>query len=169
MGWFSKGVGLPAAMAIAGLVAPGVASAQGMPGGSYSHTCQNLSYVDGVLSGTCQTANGGWNNTQLNNAGDCSNGVVNSDGQLACASPPPQMTSANGAGTTNLTNPCGNEQAVYVIRPGQGASMIAVFVNSGDSVKINVLQGATYVSACGTAPDVTSVSDFKYFTVAPIP
>lgn len=56
----------------------------GLPPGDYKRTCQNM-YMEGdKLSGTCQKADGGWNNTSLRNVSQCRTRIVNENGNLIC-------------------------------------------------------------------------------------
>jgi hypothetical protein len=57
----------------------------GLPPGDYKRTCKNL-YMEGdKLSGTCQKAGGGWNDTSLKNVRQCRTRIVNDNGNLLCA------------------------------------------------------------------------------------
>jgi hypothetical protein len=55
-----------------------------VPSGTYSQTCRQI-YVQGdTLRAQCQTRDGRWNWTQLNDWDSCRSGIVNLDGQLHC-------------------------------------------------------------------------------------
>lgn len=55
-----------------------------VPRGSYVETCREV-YVRGdTLRARCQTADGGWRWSQLNDWDDCAGGIVNDNGQLIC-------------------------------------------------------------------------------------
>ena len=55
-----------------------------VPRGSYSQTCRNI-YVRGdKLRANCQTGDGGWRWSQLDDWDDCRGGIVNLNGQLVC-------------------------------------------------------------------------------------
>jgi hypothetical protein len=55
-----------------------------VPRGSYSQTCRNI-YVRGdKLRANCQTGDGRWNWSQLDDWDDCRGGIVNANGQLVC-------------------------------------------------------------------------------------
>jgi hypothetical protein len=56
----------------------------GLPPGDYKRTCQNMYMEGNKLSGTCQKADGGWNNTSLNNVSQCRTRIVNENGNLRC-------------------------------------------------------------------------------------
>lgn len=149
------------------LGAPSASSAQSLPGGSYSHTCNDIQMVSGVLEASCQRADGTWAAAAMPNPGACQNGVVNSNGALACASAPAVTTSQISAGRTTLTNPCNNQDAVYGIATNNSVSNgLVVFVKPGQSVDIVVTQGSSYVSKCGGIP--TDTSHFQYFNIIPL-
>ncbi|HEV3036439.1 MAG TPA: CVNH domain-containing protein [Candidatus Angelobacter sp.] len=55
-----------------------------VPRGTYSQTCRNI-YVRGdKLRASCQTGDGGWNWSQLDDWDDCRGGIVNDRGHLVC-------------------------------------------------------------------------------------
>ncbi|HEV3316102.1 MAG TPA: CVNH domain-containing protein [Candidatus Angelobacter sp.] len=55
-----------------------------VPRGSYSQTCRNI-YVRGdKLRANCQTGDGRWAWSQLDDWNDCRGGIVNVNGQLVC-------------------------------------------------------------------------------------
>ena len=55
-----------------------------VPRGSYTDTCRDI-YVNGdKLRARCQTADGGWRWSQLDDWDDCRGGIVNYNGQLTC-------------------------------------------------------------------------------------
>lgn len=56
----------------------------GLPPGDYRRTCQNIQMNGDRLNATCQKRSGGWRNTSLKNAYNCSSGIVNDDGNLRC-------------------------------------------------------------------------------------
>ena len=147
--------------------APTASWAQSLPNGNYSNTCNNIQMVSGVLEASCQQTDGSWVAAALPNPGACQNGVQNSNGALTCISAPVTSTSQSTAGRTTLTNPCGNQEAVYGIATNNNVSSgLVVFVKSGQSVDIVVTQGSSYVSACGVIP--TDTSHFQYFNVIPV-
>ncbi|PWC54736.1 CVNH domain-containing protein [Azospirillum sp. TSO22-1] len=74
-----------ACMAFAVAMAAGAASAQGVPDGSYLETCDNVRMRGDTLSATCATRNGRAVQSSLRNAMDCSGGIENINGRLACS------------------------------------------------------------------------------------
>jgi hypothetical protein len=56
----------------------------GIPPGDYRRTCQNVRISGQRLEATCQTTNGGWHNTSLNNFERCGDKISNVDGSLRC-------------------------------------------------------------------------------------
>jgi len=91
--------------AAAGLMSMRASAQTSLPGGSYINSCTNISIVGNVLEATCSTANQSTRQTALANAFNCSNGVMNSNGQLMCSNggggmpqpgpPPMQRTSGD--------------------------------------------------------------------------
>lgn len=74
-----------AAMTLAVALTAGAASAQGVPDGSYLDTCTNVRMRGDTLSATCQTRNGRTTQSSLRDAMDCSGGIENINGRLACS------------------------------------------------------------------------------------
>lgn len=61
------------------------ASAQAAPPpGPYNESCQNIQMKGATLHAKCQTADGKWADTKLENAGKCADGVINLNGILSC-------------------------------------------------------------------------------------
>lgn len=56
----------------------------GVPGGGYAQTCQDIHANGNTLEANCQTTNGQWNRTSLQNFNECTGGIENVDGRLAC-------------------------------------------------------------------------------------
>lgn len=56
----------------------------GPPQGSYLQTCRDVRARYNTLSATCETSNGQWLNTSLDNFSQCQGGIVNIEGQLRC-------------------------------------------------------------------------------------
>jgi hypothetical protein len=149
------------------LAAPSISHAQGIPPGTYSNTCTNIAVIDNTLEATCTRNNGVQINAALTNPSGCNYGVANQDGSLVCDSPP-QMTSANADGEAILDNTCpSNEVAVYAIVYNSG--VMAIYVNAGTQLKIDILRGTQYVAACGRAPTIDRNSQLSYLNVGPIP
>lgn len=70
-------------------VAPGYAEGGygqqgGTPYGSYAQTCQKISTRGSTLKAKCQTSNGRWHSTSLQNFDRCNGGIVNDNGNLGC-------------------------------------------------------------------------------------
>lgn len=63
------------------------------PRGSYKETCRDIRLRGDMLFARCETINGRWMRTQLDDVGRCVGEVVNDDGQLQCSRQPWQ---ANG-------------------------------------------------------------------------
>jgi hypothetical protein len=57
----------------------------GLPGGSYTQTCQNIRASGDDLNATCQKRNGGWRNTSLDGYQSCRSDITNDNGHLRCA------------------------------------------------------------------------------------
>jgi len=62
--------------------------ADNLPRGSYRETCRDIRVRGDSLSARCQTINGGWNRTGLNDIGRCIGEIVNDDGNLRCGRRP---------------------------------------------------------------------------------
>jgi hypothetical protein len=56
----------------------------GVPSGGYAQTCQDIHTNGNTLEAKCQTMNGQWNRTSLQNFNECTGGIENVDGRLAC-------------------------------------------------------------------------------------
>jgi hypothetical protein len=56
----------------------------GIPGGSYSQTCQNIRVSGNTLQASCQKKNGKWKNTSLGNYRQCRGQIENDNGKLRC-------------------------------------------------------------------------------------
>jgi hypothetical protein len=52
--------------------------------GPYSQTCQRISMRGSTLKAKCQTSNGRWHSTSLQNFDQCNGGIVNDNGNLRC-------------------------------------------------------------------------------------
>jgi hypothetical protein len=57
---------------------------RGVPSGGYAQTCQDIHANGYNLEANCQTMNGQWNRTSLQNFNECTGGIENVDGRLAC-------------------------------------------------------------------------------------
>ena len=55
----------------------------GVPGGSYSQTCQNITVSGNTLHASCQKKNGKMKDTSLKNFGSCRD-IANDNGKLRC-------------------------------------------------------------------------------------
>ena len=55
-----------------------------IPGGWYSQSCDNIRTSGDRLEARCQTANGDWRTTTLDNFQRCRGDIVNQDGRLSC-------------------------------------------------------------------------------------
>lgn len=164
-----RALGLVLSLALLGGAVPGVSLAQGLPGGSYSNTCNNISIVANVLEATCQTAQGSWVSAALPNANNCAHGVTNSDGSLVCAAAPaPTLaTTETTDGTTDLTNTCSGGQIGYfgIATNNSQTKGLIVILQPSQSVQIYVMKGSSYVAGCGA--QAANTAQFKYFTVKP--
>jgi len=56
----------------------------GIPGGSYSQTCQDVRIRGNDLEARCQTVNGDWRTSRLSGFDRCGGDITNDDGQLRC-------------------------------------------------------------------------------------
>lgn len=56
----------------------------GIPGGSYSQTCQDVRIRGNDLEATCQTTGGSWRTTRLSGFDRCGGDIANDDGRLRC-------------------------------------------------------------------------------------
>jgi len=57
----------------------------GIPGGSYSQTCQDVRIRGNDLEATCQTTSGSWRTTRLSGFDRCGGDIANDNGSLRCA------------------------------------------------------------------------------------
>src|SRR5712691_4249156 len=71
-----------AAMLLSFAAAP--AHAQGVPTGSYLHTCRHVATLGDTLTADCRRTDGSWGRTALRDVGRCVGDIGNMDGQLAC-------------------------------------------------------------------------------------
>jgi CVNH domain len=53
-------------------------------GGDYVRTCRDIRNNGNRIDATCQTRDGNWRRTTLDNANQCSSSIVNDDGHLRC-------------------------------------------------------------------------------------
>lgn len=60
------------------------AMAQGVPPGSYQSSCEDVTVTGDTLRARCETENGDFNNTRLNDIGECVGDITNDDGSLSC-------------------------------------------------------------------------------------
>jgi hypothetical protein len=65
-----------------GGVSGGVAA--GLPGGSYTQSCQDVRAHGDDLEARCPTANGDWKSTKLDDYNKCRGEIVNDNGKLRC-------------------------------------------------------------------------------------
>ncbi|HEY7404638.1 MAG TPA: CVNH domain-containing protein [Candidatus Angelobacter sp.] len=56
----------------------------GVPGGSYTQTCQEIRIHGDDLEARCQNSNGDWHKTKLDDFQKCHGDVANEDGNLRC-------------------------------------------------------------------------------------
>lgn len=56
----------------------------GLPPGDYKRTCQNIRVNGNKMYATCQTADGGWHDTSLNDFNQCRSPIANNNGNLRC-------------------------------------------------------------------------------------
>jgi hypothetical protein len=54
------------------------------PGGSYTQTCRNIRTNGNTLEAECQTRDGNWRRTSLNDIDRCGSAIANDDGHLVC-------------------------------------------------------------------------------------
>jgi hypothetical protein len=62
----------------------GPAMAQPVPPGSYQSSCDNVSVMDDTLRARCETEEGNWMNSRLNDYSECDGDISNIDGRLSC-------------------------------------------------------------------------------------
>jgi CVNH domain len=55
----------------------------GLPGGSYSQTCQDIAMNGAMLQARCQKIDGGWRETSIDSR-QCGGQIINDDGRLTC-------------------------------------------------------------------------------------
>lgn len=58
--------------------------AAGLPGGSYTQSCQDVRHHGDDLEARCPTANGDWKDTKLDDYNKCRGEIVNDNGKLRC-------------------------------------------------------------------------------------
>jgi hypothetical protein len=54
------------------------------PVGTYTQTCRNIRIRYNTLYASCETSNGQWLDTSLDNFSQCSGGIANNEGRLQC-------------------------------------------------------------------------------------
>jgi hypothetical protein len=73
------------ALTIGMFAGAGPATAQPVPSGSYQSSCDNVSVIDDTLRARCETEDGDWMNSRLNDYSECDGDIGNDDGRLTCA------------------------------------------------------------------------------------
>ena len=58
----------------------------GLPSGGYAQTCQDIRINGNTLEARCQTRDGNWNQTSLQNFNQCTSQIENDNGRLVCTS-----------------------------------------------------------------------------------
>ena len=56
----------------------------GAPSGTYTQTCRNIRTNGNRLDAECETRNGDWRKTSLNNINQCTSAIANDNGHLVC-------------------------------------------------------------------------------------
>jgi hypothetical protein len=74
------------------------------PPGSYKETCRNRLVEGTTLSASCETEQGTWNNTSLNEFEKCRGDIGNMDGNLTC-----------NKGTVSVSTPPPTEQCLVTV------------------------------------------------------
>ena len=74
-----------AALTFGAFVGAGSAAAQGVPPGSYQSSCEDVSVSGDTLRARCETADGDWSNSRLDDLSACDGDISNDDGRLTCA------------------------------------------------------------------------------------
>jgi major membrane immunogen (membrane-anchored lipoprotein) len=69
---------------------------QGLPGGTYTETCQDISVNGNTLQARCQASGGDWRQTSIDYR-QCGGQIINDDGRLRCGE-----GSGSGAGHVGL-------------------------------------------------------------------
>ena len=132
------------------------------PGGSYTQTCNSVSYNNGVLTANCERIDGGFQPSTLNVGSNCPGGtVVNINGQLQCATQVPIATQANpnpvaslvpGSPTSpaNVVNPATGQSIPVIIDPNTGIAFTSEYPLS----QINPITGYpfNFAGQAGAAP-----------------
>lgn len=62
----------------------GIQSQAGVPGGSYSQSCQEMRVHGDDLEARCQNTNGDWKSTKLDDYNKCHGDIINDNGKLRC-------------------------------------------------------------------------------------
>jgi len=57
---------------------------KGVPSGGYAQTCQDIRTDGTTLEARCQTRDGDWNRTSLQNFNQCTSQIENDNGRLVC-------------------------------------------------------------------------------------
>src|SRR6266481_5448215 len=129
------------------------------PGGSYTQTCNSVSYNGGVLTANCQRIDGGFQPSTLNVGSNCPGGtVVNINGQLQCATQVPIATQTNpnpvatlspvGTSPANVVNPATGQSIPVIIDPNTGIAFTSEYPLS----QINPITGYPFNFAGQSAP-----------------
>ncbi|MFM9863299.1 MAG: CVNH domain-containing protein [Micropepsaceae bacterium] len=72
------------ALTLGAFMATGPAMAQPVPQGSYQNSCDNESIYGDTLRARCETEDGDFTNSRLDNFDDCVGDISNIDGRLTC-------------------------------------------------------------------------------------
>lgn len=80
---------------------------RGAPAGSYTQTCNRVQVAGSTLRALCQTSNGQWVDTSLDNFTRCTGDITNIEGQLTCGGyGHPERDAARGAPPGSYTQTC---------------------------------------------------------------
>lgn len=89
---FPNKCGLIAGVAIGLYFAAAPAHAQGVPRGSFLHSCTRVETYGDRLIADCRRTDGSWGRTVLNDVNRCAGDIANMDGQLVCSGERPDYS-----------------------------------------------------------------------------
>lgn len=129
-----------AALSVGVLFGAGSAMAQPVPSGSYQGSCRNFSVHDGTLRAQCQTRDGDWIESRLNDYSDCEGDIGNDDGSLTCARGDDHRGDDRGDDRTDRRVPPGSYQESCQNERVDGGDLLADCADRNGRMRHSELQ-----------------------------
>ena len=125
--------------------------AAGLPGGSYTQSCQDVHAHGDDLQARCPTANGDWKDTKLDDYNKCRGEIVNDNGKLRC------ITGVYGGPGA----PVGGYQGGYPLRLAASAARILRPARTSKAMATIWKHVARPQTAIGPTPSSTITGNAK--------